>query len=153
MNPLESITQEQSKSVAFFRNRILKLESMLKDVPGALIGDNDLCPLKHKFAGGIYMREIFIPKDTLIVGKIHRHSHPNVLLKGDVSVWTEGGGVERLKAPMAMISPPGTKRLVYTHEDSTWITFHSVGEETDPAKCEEMIIAPTYEAYEKGLLQ
>lgn len=135
------------------RNRIYQLEHALALLPGALLGDNPACPLKHSFANGIYMREIRIPAGTLLTGKIHRHSHPNVLLSGEVLVVTEGGGSERLTAPLAMISEAGTKRAVYALTDCHWITFHNVGEERDLAKIEEIVIAPSYEALERERLE
>ena len=48
-----------------------------------------VCPLKHTFSDGIYVREITIPAGMFIVGKIHKHDHPNFLLKGKVVVVTE----------------------------------------------------------------
>lgn len=130
------------------RKDILDIESFLSQFPDAVFGDSIVCPLKHSFANGIYVREIFIPKGIVLTGKIHKHEHPNFLLKGEVTVLTEGGGVERLKAPMSMISKAGTKRFVYTHSDTTWVTCHSVGDETDLAKIEEQVIAKSYEEFE-----
>lgn len=129
------------------RDDIQRLEATLAQMPGALFGDNALCPLTHRFAEGIYVREIFIPAGMLLTGKIHKHSHPNFLMRGEVLVLTEQRGKEYLRAPLAMISPPGTKRAVYALTDVVWITVHA-SEETDLEKLEEHIIAPTYEAYE-----
>lgn len=130
------------------RKGLITLEDAISKVPGAYIGDRKEW-LKHSFADGIYMREIKIPAGQLLVGKIHRHSHPNVLLSGEVLVRTEYGGSQYLKGPMAMISPAATKRGVFTLTDCHWITFHKVGEERDLKKIEEMVIAPTYEDLEK----
>jgi len=129
------------------RDRILSFEKKLSQIPGAFFGDSDNCPLKHTFADGVYVREITIPKGILLVGKIHRHSHPNFLMSGEVTVITESGGIERLKAPQSIISPPGTKRIVYTHEDTVWITVH-VTEEKDLEKIEDYVIAPSYDEFE-----
>jgi quercetin dioxygenase-like cupin family protein len=126
------------------RKDIQMFESAISKIPGAVKGDNKMCPLKHTFADNVYVREIFIPKDTVIVGKIHRHSHPNFLLKGEVTVITEGGGMERIKAPMSIISPAGTKRVLYTHEDTTWVTVHVVGKERNLKKIENIVITKTY---------
>jgi hypothetical protein len=127
-----------------FRNRIFALEEILAAQPEAMHGDDPRCPLTHSFADGIYMREIKIPAGTVLTGKIHRHAHPNVLLEGEVLVVTEQRGVERLQAPFAMISEPGTKRAVVALSDVRWLTFHSVGDERDLAKIEKMVIAPDY---------
>lgn len=126
------------------RENILSFEQALSKVPGAQFGDMESCPLKHSFADGVYVREIFIPKGMIIVGKIHKHSHPNFLMKGEVSVYTEGEGTQRLKAPLSMISQAGTKRVVYTHEDTVWITVH-VTDSQDLEKIEDQVIAKNYD--------
>jgi hypothetical protein len=131
------------------RAQIVALEQALRQLPGAVVGDSDLCPLKHTFADGIYVREIWIPKGTVLTGKIHKHAHPNVLLHGEVLVVTEAGGREHLTAPRSMISQPGTKRAVVALEDTVWITLHANPDNTrDLAVLEEQIIAPDYEAFE-----
>jgi|TARA_R100000008_G_scaffold86459_1_gene79685 hypothetical protein len=137
-----------------FRTQIMALENKIKNVDhkDVIIGDSDVCPLKHSFSDGIYVREITIPAGMLIIGKIHKHDHPNFLLKGEVVVVTEEGGVEELKAPCSMISKPGTKRALYAKTELVWTTVHLNPTNTqDLEELEEEIIAPTYEAYEKFL--
>jgi hypothetical protein len=139
------------------RQGIMDFESQLMKLDGVKIGDSDLCPLKHSFSDGIYVREIFIPKGTVLTGKIHKHAHPNFLLEGEVDVVTESGGRERLVAPMSMISVAGTKRAVYAITDVRWVTIHkNENNETDLKKLEDDIIAKNYlefENFAKGLEQ
>lgn len=116
-------------------------------MPGAVFGDSAQLPLKHYFADGVYVREIFIPKGYVLTGKIHKHVHPNFLMQGSVIVVTEHGGREHLKAPLCMISQAGTKRAVLALEDTIWVTVHHNPEgETDLEKLEEWIIAKDYTA-------
>lgn len=125
------------------RNKILDFEKILSSHPNAVFGDNKSLPLKHSFADGIYVREIFIPKGTVLTGKIHKHSHPNFLMSGEVDVFTESEGLVRLKAPMSIISKAGTKRVVYAIENSVWVTVH-VTNETDLEKIEDHVIAKDF---------
>jgi len=135
------------------REDILSMEEFLKNTEGAMIGDNNTCPLTHTFADGMYVREIFIPAGLFVVGKIHKHSHPNFLLKGTVMVVTEFGS-ERLIGPVSIISKAGTKRALYAITDLTWVTVHLNPTNTqDLAELEEEIIAPSYEAYEQFILE
>lgn len=127
-----------------FRKQIFELESVMAKIPGATFGDSPEMPLKHSFAEGVYVREIFIPKGHILTGKIHKHSHPNFLMKGEVVVVTEERGREHLKAPLSMISSPGTKRAIIALEDTVWITVH-VTNETDLEKIEDYVIAKTYD--------
>ena len=117
------------------RNRaaILTIEKALLEHPERIFGnqdivtvhgDNELCPLKHSFTNGMYVREIFIPAGFLIVGKIHKHDHPNFLLKGKVRILTEFEGESIIEAPMSIISKAGTKRALFTLEDTIWVTVH-----------------------------
>ena len=105
-------------------------------------------PLQHVFAPGAYARTIFIPAGSVIVGKIHKHQHLNILSMGHVTVFTEGGGEEDLQGPLTMVSPAGTKRAVYAHTDTVWTTIHLTNE-TDLEKIEDHVIAKTYEEYEQ----
>jgi len=64
----------------------------------------------------------------------------NILLKGSLTVATEDG-IQLMKAPCVLKSMPGTKRIGYFHEDSSWITVHPT-EETDLEKIEQQVIVP-----------
>jgi hypothetical protein len=131
------------------RENIMTFESEIKKQEGAFVGDSEICPLKHTFSDGIYVREIFIPEGTYLVGKIHKHEHPNFLLSGTVDVVTEAGS-QRLTGPLSMISPAGTKRALYTITDCVWVTVHHNPTNTqDLSKLEEIVIADSYEVYEK----
>lgn len=147
---LETISLNCNIAKENFRNEIMGFQENLMKVDGAFIGDSDICPLKHSFSDGVYVREIFIPKGTVLVGKIHKHDHPNFLMSGEVEVVTESGGSERLKAPLSMISKAGTKRVVKALKDTVWITIHSNPTNTQNlTKLEEIVIANSYGDYEK----
>jgi hypothetical protein len=100
-------------------------------------------PVKHHFAPGQYAREIIMPAGSVGIGKIHRHAHVNVISQGEGEVATEFGRMA-YKAPMTFVSEPGVKRVVHCHTDTVWTTFH-VTNETDVAKIEEEVIAPSYD--------
>lgn len=123
------------------REGILKVEDAISKKEGAVYGDA-ACPLKHTFGDGCYIREITMPKGMLIVSKIHKVKHPYFILKGKVSVLTDEG-VVKLEAPYSGMTPPGTKRILYIHEECVWATVH-VTKETDLAKIEEEIIAKNF---------
>ena len=104
------------------------------------------CPLKHTFAPCMYAREIFLPADTFIVGKIHKHAHLNIVTKGRCTVVTEFGRkeIDATNGPVTFTSDAGAKRALYCHEDTIWTTVHLTNS-TDLAEIEREIIAPTYE--------
>jgi quercetin dioxygenase-like cupin family protein len=102
-------------------------------------------PVVNYFSHKIYAREITIPKNTILTGKIHKYSQLNILSKGEISVLTEDG-VKRVKAPFTIVSPPGTKRAAYAHEDCVWTTIHGT-DETDVEKIENHFIAKDMKEY------
>jgi len=124
------------------RDTLMRLEGAMRKQPSAIVGSK-ACPLKHTFVDGAYIREITMPAGMLLTSKIHKKVHPYFVLKGDVSVLTEEG-VVRIKAPFQGITPAGTKRLLYIHEETVWTTVH-VTESKDLDEIEEEIIAKTFD--------
>ena len=87
-------------------------------------------PLRHYFTPGLYAREMFIPKGTVLTGAVHKTEHLSVFV-GDITVWTEEG-MRRLTGAHTLTSKPGAKRVGYAHED-TYCTgfFPNPDDETD----------------------
>lgn len=81
------------------------------------------CPLKHNFLPGIYLREIFMPADTVVIGKIHKTRHFNILQKGKVLLISEHDK-KILEGPITFVSEPGIQKLLYIYEDTFWSTVH-----------------------------
>lgn len=98
-------------------------------------------PLNHLFTPGLYIREVLLPKGTLLTSKIHMTEHPFVISRGLVSVWSgiEGEKPMLFGAPYTGVTKSGTRRIIYAHEDTIWSTFH-VTKETDIEKIERDII-------------
>lgn len=122
------------------REKIFSIQEMLANLPQCL----DQCVLTHTFAPGTYARQMFIPKGTLIIGKIHKHAHINIISFGEVLVLTEEQGTNHLVGPLTFTSTPLTKRLVYAIEDTLWTTIHLTNT-TDLAEIEAEIILPNYD--------
>ena len=131
------------------RDGILEMQAILENTPGSVMlkESEKLMPLTHRFANGVYAREIFLPENSVVVGRIHRHEHLNVITKGHVSVLTEHG-VEEYFAPCTFISGAGTKRVVYAHEDTVWTSFHGT-RYTDVDSAVADIVCDTYAEFEQ----
>ena len=100
-------------------------------------------PVKHTFAGGCYVREIYNPAHELIITKIHKKEHPFFLMKGEMSILTEEG-IQNIKAPYQGVTKPGTKRAIYTHEECIFITVHAT-DGTTIEEVEDEVICTKYE--------
>jgi len=125
-----------TKDIEVLRDRIANLEQELKQHTQV-----ELEPVHH-FSKGLYARELTLPQDSCVTGKIHKDPHLNVLLKGSCRVTTPFG-TEEIHGPCIFESKPDTKRAVYAITETTWITFHPT-EETDLEVIEDNIILKDY---------
>lgn len=123
------------------REAILRLQDAI--VYGGLDVGPAACPVQHHFAPGAYGREMTLPAGLVVIGKIHKHAHINVISKGRVQVFTEYDGVLELAAPCTFVSSPGTKRVVHVLEETVWTTVH-VTDKTDLAEIEREVIATDF---------
>lgn len=136
MLPLQIINID-TLTIPEIRELIARVESIAVTLPQVEM------PVSNYFSKGLYAREIFIPKDTFIVGKIHRFENFNILLKGKLTIFSMEGK-HTVEAPFSIVSPAGVKRVAYAHEDSIWTVVHAT-EETDLDKIEEEVIVKNYE--------
>ena len=129
--------------VARARSDILDLESVMTELDGYDPEGKEICRIKHYHAPGLYGREMWMPADCLITGKIHKTEHICVLSMGKVTV-SNGNDAITYEAPATIVSKVGAKRAIYAHTESVWTNFHAT-ELTDPEEIEDEIIAETYE--------
>lgn len=123
------------------REAIMRMQDAI--VYGGLDVGPAACPVQHHFAPGAYGREMTLPAGLVVVGKIHKHAHINVISKGRVQVFTEQDGVLELAAPCTFVSSPCTKRVVHVLEETVWTTVH-VTDKTDLAEIEREVIATDF---------
>jgi len=139
------------------RSKILEFEKLLiENTDGKNIisdkGNVVRCkefPLKHSFADQIYIRQMNMKKDTLVVGAIHNHLHVWFLLAGSLTIVTETSS-EDFIAPCYVISKPGAKRVIYAHEDSIFVNIHKNPDNIkDIDQLEAIIVSKNYKEYEE----
>lgn len=157
-----NVLQEKSSAeVALdFRSSVTELEQNLKNIANGdtivagtdnkpIVTDSKLVPIKHFFMDGVYVREMTMYKDTVVVGAIHKHLHMCFLLAGKITVMNEEEIIDHV-APCFIVSTPGIKRVLYAHEDSVWYNTHKNPENTkDVDKLEQDIVAISYKEYEE----
>jgi hypothetical protein len=133
-----------------FREKISELERSVVNAEGGMTGEvlHKANPVKHTFAGGCYVREIYNPANELIITKIHKKEHPFFLMKGEMSILTEEG-IQHIKAPYQGVTKPGTKRAIYTHEECIFITVHAT-ENTTIEDVEDEVVCTKYEDLPPG---
>jgi quercetin dioxygenase-like cupin family protein len=150
---IQAIEQElteahQLEKIDFSRSTEMSKEEirgLIQDVQNLMVKQEQVeTPITNHFSPGVYAREMFIPKGTIVIGKIHKHENMSIMSKGELSIISIDGGVKRVKAPYTVVAPPGVKRMVYAHEDTVWTSIHGT-HETDLAKIEEEFIAKNYD--------
>jgi hypothetical protein len=79
--------------------------------------------VENYFSLGVYARALYIPKNTILVGKIHKYPQLNFLMQGEMQVLV-GEEVQQVGAPFIVNSPAGTKRIAQALSDCLWVTIH-----------------------------
>lgn len=98
-------------------------------------------PVTHRFAPGVYLREIAMTGHHIVIGRIHKTEHFNILLQGAALIVHDDGSREILRAPMTFVSKAGVQKVLYILEDMIWQTVHPT-EETDLVKLEAALVEP-----------
>lgn len=81
--------------------------------------------LIHQFVpSGLYVREIYMPKGVWATSFIHAEYNPFMVMTGKFTLWTEAEGKQEIEAPYRGITTPGTRRILYMHEDTAFVTVH-----------------------------
>lgn len=143
INPVAVTDKESRLSV---RNTLDGYEKALQDLIGSETGDMDdinANGLKEHFAGGSYVRELFIPKDCTMVTQIWKKERIWIIASGEVSFVTEMGS-KRVKAPYTEVVPLGSKVALYTHEDTLWFAITGAESMTNETIKDE-VIAESYD--------
>ena len=93
------------------REDVLDFEEFINNLPTCVMGNP--YPLFHKFANGMYSREIHFNKGDLITGAIHKNEYFVNVLKGKIWVVSEFGAKE-------IIAPALDKTDFFKAWESTW---------------------------------
>ena len=116
------------------REQVERLQAQMATMPQAEL------VTEHQFSPGMYMRKLYRPAGTLIVGKVHKEPHFFLCAKGEIIAWTESG-MKRLQAGDVIESKPGTKRVTLAVTDAIGITIHRT-DKTDLDEIEAELIEP-----------
>ena len=102
--------------------------------------------LKHYFANGAYVREMALPANTAVVGRIHKHETINILLEGEITVVDESGARTDFKAPHVFIAPAGNQKAALTKTPVRWLNSWAC-DTTDPDEAIDLLTCETMEEY------
>ena len=100
------------------------------------------CPVVHRFAPGLYIRELTIPADTFVIGHKQKMPQLNLMLAGRIILTNEDGTRTELVAPQMFVGPPGRK-IAYAVETVIWQNIYPTTE-TDVATLEATYLDKSY---------
>lgn len=116
------------------RDQVVAFQKMMAQLPQAPGMETE-----HFFAGGMYCRRIEIPKDTIIVSKVHKTEHFFIGCVGQLRV--AGQGETYIIGPGDIVpSPVGTKRVVHALTDVVVLTVHKTDKVTADSELEDELI-------------
>jgi len=99
-------------------------------------------PLVHTFSGGVYIRQMLIPRNSLIIGKRHRFETCNILMEGTLLLYMgKDKEPQRIDGPFMFTSPPGTKKMALCLDEAIFLNIHPT-DKTDLAEIEKEFIIP-----------
>ena len=86
---------------------------------------------QHHFSDGVYTRETFVPRGTVLTGWRHRQETVSILAAGAISVVAvdkQGRAIKLglMMAPQVVVTKPGMKKIGYAHEDTVFINSFSL---------------------------
>lgn len=143
-----------------YKDKVQEIEDYLVSIADGediVVGDGseliypEMWEYKHSFADGVYIREMRMKQGQLGFSAIHKHSYGFFLLSGILASSKEDG-VEEFIAPCYIVSPRGSKRIVYAVEDCVITTVHANPTNTENLKeIEKANVVFNWEEYEEYL--
>jgi len=147
----KEISVNSREKIVAFENALINIADGI-NIEGDgkhVVTESKIAPIKHSFADGVYVRQMDMTKQTVVVGAIHKHLHVWFLLTGHITVTTEDT-TEDYIAPCYVISTPGGKRVILANEDSIFVNIHKNPSNTkDLDMLEKEIVALNYKEYEE----
>ena len=103
------------------------------------------CKTDHMFSDGVYVRTMFVPAGTFVIGKVHKFKTVNIMTKGTALIYAgPNKPAVKIEAPLTFVSNPMERKMAFFLEDSEWVNVHPT-EQTDLEKIESEFIIPDEE--------
>ncbi len=109
-------------------------------------------PLTHYHTKDLYGRRIVVPAGCLFTTRVHKTDHISVAFRGRITMLDADGESQEITAPDMFVTPAGTHRVVYVHEEVEFATIHHC-EEQDDTNIVEVLSFNTMAEYLDNQLQ
>jgi quercetin dioxygenase-like cupin family protein len=88
-------------------------------------------PLTHYHTKDLYGRRIIVPAGCFFTTRVHKTDHISVAFRGRITMLNAEGESQEVTAPDMFVTPAGTHRVVYVHEEVEFATIHHCEEQDD----------------------
>lgn len=105
--------------------------------------------LNECISGGMYCREITIPKGAAITGRIYKFDHIEMMISGDITIISADGGKERYTGHNIIEAHAGKRQCGLAHEETKWLTVNLIPEHFPLDQALDYSAVFTYEQYQK----
>ena len=95
-------------------------------------------PLKHYHTDELYGRRIVVPAGCFFTTRVHKTDHISIALRGRITLLNAEGESKEVKAPDMFVTPAGTHRVVYVHEEVEFATIHACTEQDNDKVIDEL---------------
>ena len=154
MHPLAVRTHQQLA----VRSQIENLESSLhEEIDSGRIEQTivnckeDNSQAHHYFGDGVYCRSLLIPKNTVVVGHLHKQARVCIIAQGTCT-FVDEFRKETVSAPWIGEFKAGSKTVVLAHEDTLWVACLGTDEKDADVIVGELL-AEDHQDYERYLMQ
>lgn len=119
-----SLIPKTGTSVAENRRHFDEMEQILLQYPQI---DADGFQLVERVSGGLYLREITIPRGCLLTGRVYKFDHMEMMVRGDITIYSATEGKRTRYTDHTVIEAQAGKRQAgFAHEETVWVTVNKV---------------------------
>ncbi len=98
--------------------------------------------VSHHFGGGVYVKEVHVPRGYVLAQHRHAFEHLSYLALGSVELTVEGA-VTVIVAPACLTIPAEKHHTIKALTDSTWLCIHATAEVDPDAVDGALVLPPT----------
>lgn len=130
--------------VAQCRGMFERLEKALLKLPQITAEDYQL---KEFYSGGLYCRQITIPKGALITGRIYKFDHIEMMLSGEIEIVSADGGKKTYTGTNVIAAKSGKRQAGLAIKETVWMTINQVPANIPIHEMLDYTAVLTYEEY------
>jgi len=98
--------------------------------------------------GGMYGRQITVPENALITGRIYLFDHMEIMLSGEISILSADGGVTHYEGYNVIEAKAGKRQAGFAHKETVWLTLNQAPDSIPLSELLNYTSVETYEEYE-----